>query len=147
MQNLASRRAVVTALAASMAALASPCVKAQAQSPRTARVGWLMFTSSGRYADLTARGYVKGLAEGGYVEGRNLTFEKRSAEGDPHKLRGLARELVAAKVDEEQALNCKALRAEFRDAWDRAVDSGQFQDVEEQLGAMERDVNAKCGKM
>ena len=99
MQNLASRRAVVAALAASMAALATPCAKAQAQSPRTARVGWLMFTSSGRYAELTARGYVKGLAEGGYVEGRNLTFEKRSAEGDPHKLRGLARELVAAKVD------------------------------------------------
>lgn len=58
-----------------------------------------------------------------------------------------AKELVAAKVDEEQALNCKALRAEFRDAWDRAVDSGRFQDVEKQLGAMEREVDTKCGKM
>ena len=71
----------------------------QAAAPRTARVGWLFLTSTGMYADLTTRGYVKGLLEGGYVEGRNLIFEKRSADGDVYKLRALARELVAAKVD------------------------------------------------
>ena len=71
----------------------------QAPAPRTAKVGWLFLTATGMYADLTTRGYVKGLLEGGYVEGRNLIFEKRSADGDVYKLRALARELVAAKVD------------------------------------------------
>ena len=94
-----SRRAFVTALSASLAALAAPAARAQVPAQRTAKVGWLMLSSTGMYADLTARGYVKGLAEGGYAEGRNLAFERRSAEGDVHKLRALARELVTAKVD------------------------------------------------
>lgn len=94
MRSLVSRRAVVTAVAAS---LATPIARAQAQ--RSAKVGWLLLSSTGMYADLTSRGYVKGLAEGGYVEGRNLTLEKRSAHGDVFKLRALAKELVAAKVD------------------------------------------------
>ena len=64
-----------------------------------ARVGWLEFNASGRYAELTARGFVKGLREAGFDEGRNLVFERRSAQGDLHRLRPLARELVAAKVD------------------------------------------------
>ena len=88
------RRTALTKLA-SLAALAT--IPAWAQRP--VKVGWLMLTSTGMYAELTARGYVKGLAEGGFIEGRNLSFEKRSAEGDPHRLRALARELVAAKVD------------------------------------------------
>lgn len=99
MRSFASRRAVIAALAASVATLASPCVRAQAQPLRVAKVGWLFLASTGMYAEITARGYVKGLTEGGFVEGRNLAFEKRSAEGDPFKLRALARELVAAKVD------------------------------------------------
>jgi putative ABC transport system substrate-binding protein len=99
MHMFVSRRTVVTALGASVAALAAPLVQAQAPTPRVATVGWLSLASTGMYADLTARGYGKGLAEGGYVEGRNLKFERRSAEGDVFKLRALARELVAAKVD------------------------------------------------
>ena len=66
---------------------------------RPARVGWLMLHSSGMYSDVTSRGFVKGLREAGYVEGRNLEFVKRSAEGDLRKLRALARGIVAEKVD------------------------------------------------
>ena len=88
------RRTALTKLA-SLAALAT--IPAWAQRP--AKVGWLFLTSTGSYADLTTRGYVKGLAEGGYIDGRNLMFEKRSADGDVYKLRALASELVAAKVD------------------------------------------------
>ena len=64
-----------------------------------ARVGWLEFNTQGRYAEVTSRGFIKGLREAGFEEGRNLVFEKRSAQGDLRRLRLLARELVAAKVD------------------------------------------------
>jgi putative ABC transport system substrate-binding protein len=40
-----------------------------------------------------------GLAEHGYVAGRNLTVEQRAAFGRNHDLPALAQELVAAKVD------------------------------------------------
>ena len=39
------------------------------------------------------------LRELGYVEGKNLIFEHRSAEGDPGRLAALAEELVQAKPD------------------------------------------------
>jgi putative ABC transport system substrate-binding protein len=41
----------------------------------------------------------QGLRELGYVEGRNIAVEQRSAEGNPDRLTGLAAELVALKVD------------------------------------------------
>ena len=71
---------------------------AQAQN-RPARVGWLMLQSSGMYSELTTRGFIKGLREAGYVEGKNLEFVSRSANGDLRKLRALAREIAAEKVD------------------------------------------------
>jgi putative ABC transport system substrate-binding protein len=82
--------AVLLALGASRRALAQE---------KPARVGWLTLQSSGPYSDLTTRGFVKGLREAGYVEGKNLVFVKRSAEGDASRLRALAREIVEAKVD------------------------------------------------
>ena len=41
----------------------------------------------------------EGLRELGYVEGQNITFDFRSAEGKPDRLPGLAAELVRLKVD------------------------------------------------
>jgi len=40
-----------------------------------------------------------GLRELGYIEGKNMTFELRSADGEPNRLRDLADELVRLKVD------------------------------------------------
>ena len=70
-----------------------------AEPERVARVGWLTLGSSGRYEELTARGFVAGLREAGYVEGKNLQFVKRSADSDLRRLGPLAKEIVAAKVD------------------------------------------------
>ena len=39
------------------------------------------------------------LAALGYVEGKNIVIEERSAEGNAERLGELARELVASKVD------------------------------------------------
>lgn len=89
-----TRRILLAALAANL--LPAPRL-ALAQPP--ARVGWLQIRSTGMYADITGRGFIKGLREAGYVEGKNLVFEKRSAEGDLSRLRALAREIVAAGVD------------------------------------------------
>ncbi len=92
MRELPTRRtAVITTLAALAAAAAF--------GQRPARVGWLSLTSRGMYADVTSRGYLKGLGEAGYVESRNLVLERRSANGDVFKLRALAKELVQARVD------------------------------------------------
>ncbi len=89
-----TRRNLLAALAANL--LPAPRV-ALAQQP--ARVGWLQIQSTGMYADITGRGFIKGLREAGYVEGKNLVFERRSADGDLGRLRALAREIVAAGVD------------------------------------------------
>ena len=72
---------------------------ALAQDRPAARVGWLTLQTSGPYSEVTSRGFLKGLREAGYVEGRNLILVKRSAEGDVRRLQGLAREIVEAKVD------------------------------------------------
>ena len=81
--------------ALALAALGGPLAYAQ----RLAKVGWLELTSTGLYAEVTARGYLAGLREAGFVEGQNLLLDRRSAEGDVSKLRALARALAAAKPD------------------------------------------------
>jgi putative ABC transport system substrate-binding protein len=58
-----------------------------------ARIGYLDFRSS----DLKA--FRQGLRDLGYVEGRNIAIEYRSAEGDLDRLSLLAAELVRRKVD------------------------------------------------
>ena len=70
-----------------------------ADAERVAQVGWLTLSSSGRFEEITARGFVTGLREAGYVEGKNLQFVKRSADGSVRRLGPLAKEIVAAKVD------------------------------------------------
>ena len=47
----------------------------------------------------------------GYVEGQNLVFEPRYAEGNPDRLPALARELVDLKVDVIVAVGSSAIRA------------------------------------
>ena len=66
---------------------------------RVAKVGWLGFYETGRFAETTQRGYVRGLREAGFVEGRNLAFVRRFAGSDLDKLKTQARELVAERVD------------------------------------------------
>jgi putative tryptophan/tyrosine transport system substrate-binding protein len=60
----------------------------------------------GRLAD-----FKEGLRQLGYVEGRNLALEVRSAEGNSERLPGLATELVRLKVDVIVAGSSDAIRA------------------------------------
>lgn len=74
---------------------------APAQSPPgRKRIGWLGIGAGKstleqpRHDDFVGR-----LRELGWVEGRNIEFVKRHPEGDQRRVEGLARELVAQKLD------------------------------------------------
>jgi putative ABC transport system substrate-binding protein len=87
----------------------APPAKAQ-QSAKGSRIGFLAFGSpSGASSSLEA--FRKGLAEMGYVEGRNLSIEYRWAEGQQDRLPGLASDLVRIKVDIIMASGMSAVLA------------------------------------
>lgn len=70
-----------------------------AAQERVARVGMLTWRDAGPYHEVTRAGFIAGLREQGYIEGKNLELIQRSADFDPHRFKPLARELVQAKVD------------------------------------------------
>jgi len=49
--------------------------------------------------DSGARAFVRGLRDRGYVDGREVVLERRSAEGHPDRLAALMQEMVALRVD------------------------------------------------
>ncbi len=61
-------------------------------------VGFLNSTSQGTY-DFNAEAFRNGLAETGFVEGRNVVIEYRWADNDYSRLPALAADLVSRKVD------------------------------------------------
>ena len=65
------------------------------QQTKITKIGWL--ASSPRLAQY--EGYKKALRALGYVEGKNIAFEYRSAEGETGRFPALADELVRLKVD------------------------------------------------
>ena len=71
---------------------------AGAQSGKVYRIGFLETTpASANRANLDA--LLRGLREAGYVEGRNLVIDYRSADGSPARFPELAQNLVRAKPD------------------------------------------------
>jgi putative ABC transport system substrate-binding protein len=79
------------------AAVAWP-VTTRAQETKVPLIGFLNAGSSAEFA-IHVAGFHQGLAEAGYVEGRNLAIEYRWAEGRYHQLPALAAELVRRRVD------------------------------------------------
>jgi putative tryptophan/tyrosine transport system substrate-binding protein len=66
-----------------------------AQQPKVPRIGVLIPSNPEPFwSEFRA-----GLREHGYIEGQNIQFEFRSADGEPTRLRELALELVRLKVD------------------------------------------------
>ena len=70
---------------------------ARAQQSKMARIGALYIGTAD--AELFKKELREGLREVGYVEGQNIAFEFRSAEGNTDRLPALAAELVRLKVD------------------------------------------------
>src|SRR5437773_4951611 len=88
------RRDVVTLIGS--AAVIWPLVP-RAQQSKVARIGALYLGIAD--AETFRTGLQEGLRELGYVEGRDIAFEFRSAEGRLDRLPELAAELVRLKVD------------------------------------------------
>ncbi len=57
-----------------------------------------------------------------------------------------AKDFLTAEVGKARNEHCEALRADFRERWNRAIDSGQLEEAEDKLAAMEDDIKAKCGR-
>jgi putative tryptophan/tyrosine transport system substrate-binding protein len=70
---------------------------ARTQESKTARIGALYIGTAD--AESFKKELREGLRELGYVEGQNIAFEFRSAEGNTDRLPALAAELVRLKVD------------------------------------------------
>lgn len=105
-----NRRKLIIALGAG--ALASPLSSFAQPATKIWRVGFL----SPRHVDFVNSDYIygpftRGMRELGYVEGKNLAIEWRSAEGNNERLPGLATELVNLKVDVIVAASSPGARA------------------------------------
>jgi putative ABC transport system substrate-binding protein len=89
------RRAFIGSLAGSL--LATPLVAQAPQTGKVVRVGFLDSVSSRNVPWIAA--FERRLVELGYVEGKNLAIEFRTAEGRTDCLQALATELVGLKPD------------------------------------------------
>ena len=76
--------------------LAPPAAEGQLAG-KVARLGVLLFGTPATDPNLAA--FVGGLRDLGYVEGRNLMLEYRSAEGRPERVRELALQVASLKPD------------------------------------------------
>jgi putative tryptophan/tyrosine transport system substrate-binding protein len=89
------RRAFIGTVAGGL--LAAPLAVEAQPAPKVARLGVLLFSTQAAEPNLPA--LLAGLRDLGYVEGRNIVFEYRGAEGRPERVGGLAHQIVALKPD------------------------------------------------
>src|SRR5262250_724315 len=75
--------------------LAAPLTAEAQPAANVARIGWLGFGGPSSRTEA----FLQGLRDLGYVEGRNVVVEYRSAEGKLEHLPTLAAELISLKVD------------------------------------------------
>lgn len=74
---------------------------AMAQQPepgRTYRVGYSQIVDHPAL-NATRQGFIDGLKQAGFVEGKNLVFEYQNAQGDVGNARNIAEKFIADKVD------------------------------------------------
>ncbi len=76
---------------------------------REVRVGYLEFVKESD-GEVLYREFVEGMQSRGYVEGRNLQLLRKSAGARAERLRTLAAELTAAKVDVMMAASTEAAK-------------------------------------
>ena len=91
------RRAFLGTLAGGL--LVAPLAAGAQQRAGVARIGWLSQGSRTDLATGSREAFRQGMRELGYVEGQNVVFEERWAEGKAERLPNLAAELVGRKVD------------------------------------------------
>ena len=90
------RRRDALAAIAGTGAIWSSSLAAQQMTQRP-RVGVLVYGTPDRDPSILA--FVRGMRELGYIDGQNITYEFRAAEGKPERLPELAADLVQLKPD------------------------------------------------
>jgi len=89
--------------------LAAPLAAKAQSTGKIARIGYLT-TGQGSEPSMN-KAFRQGLRDLGYVEGRNVVIESRSAHGKAERLPGLAAELAALRVDVVVAVTNPAIAA------------------------------------
>lgn len=97
-------------LIATASFLTATAVASAQHTTRHVRIGVLAIPSAQNFAART-EALRAGLQDLGYVEGKNLLIEFRSAEGQYERLAGLAAELIREKVDVIVTAGTPAIRA------------------------------------
>jgi putative ABC transport system substrate-binding protein len=106
-----SRRVISPALALTVAITVAP-VATNAQAPADVpRIGYLVLSPLTDLPSPERAGFLLGLREHGYEDGKNISIEYRSADGDPEILSFLAEELVDLRVKAIVALGSPVVRA------------------------------------
>ena len=100
------RREFIVVLAGSIVASRARA----AELAKTARVGVLRQVTTASNAEVL-EGFRQGLVDRGYIEGRDVVFEQRFAEGHPDRLPMLVADLLALGVDVIYALGSPAALA------------------------------------
>lgn len=109
-----ARRRFLATLGAGVLGASLP-LRAQQAPPRAARIGFLAIRSRPASWDSDYYGgFVRGMQELGYVEGKNLVIEWRFADGQIDRLEDLAEGLVPLKVDAVVTTGTSATRAAQR---------------------------------
>ena len=96
---MTTRRQIVFTLGAG--AFSAQLTSFAQQSPKVWRIGFLSTRSrpASLDRDYALGGFLRGLQELGYVDGKNITIEWRFADDNYERIPGLATELVQLKVD------------------------------------------------
>ncbi len=100
------RRDSLIAMAAAALAGVAPAV---AQTGTAARRIGILMSSHEALAGPAVQSFISGLADHGYVAGKNLTIDVRFADGDLGRLPALAAQLIALKPDVLAGIEAPAL--------------------------------------
>jgi putative ABC transport system substrate-binding protein len=98
--NHLRKRATLVRLAAlgTLTWIGLPVVSMAQTSGKPVRIGLIEYGNS-ELSRSNMRMLLEGLRERGYVEGRNLVFERRHAEGQGERMPAIANELLALELD------------------------------------------------
>jgi putative ABC transport system substrate-binding protein len=96
--KISNRVCFLVSLSLSILAWMLPNVSIAQQQNKLVRVGLIAFSRSDLRTDLE-RSLIEALRKRGYVEGYNLDFERRYADGNPDRVRQIAAELAGSKLD------------------------------------------------
>jgi len=120
---------VVIALLLTGALLIGPGWTGQAWAQgKAARVGVLSFVafSDDPNAEVVMKTFRQSLAKQGWIEGKNIAYEYRSANGDPARFDEAAAQLVGLDVDVIFATSAPALHAAFAATRTTPIVAGDF---------------------